>query len=497
MLDINVVSFLVFDMLILGLLVSAFRDLKVQTKFHNYWRWALAFFAVAYLCFAIAPFVDRFIITPANMFLVSASLAQALLFRTWNEPVSKRLQVLLVLLVLVVGLAFEYLRQFGTFQQRVALIMGVVIASSLWHTTELWRLHRRESSFPVRLMLFFSALYFVLAVLRWVFVVYGNDPTHINLYNEEMVAFATRWGLMATDVLMYVAINQYYTEKSWQEEKQALEAQLNSQKIIDQLAHEVSHTTQLNQELALVLAEKNKLLTSLSSSMKSTRMGAMASTLAHEINQPLSAIRLNAEMVQGEIATTRDVSLVQTNLKYLIEDVDRIDGIVNKIKKFFYNDYSDFKDLSLSTLVDSSFDYVQEGCNKSNIDLLVNIDPELHIYGDKGQLQMVVFNLISNAMDALEETAGKRFITISAEQVGDHIDLIVQDNGSGVAPEVMRQIFDLFRTTKPDGMGVGLWLSRAVMDNHRGHLTYSTAPEGGARFVMQFPQPLLAQASAP
>jgi hypothetical protein len=57
-------------MLILGLSVSAFRDLKVQTKFHNYWRWALAFFALAYLCFAIAPFVDRFIITLANMFLI-------------------------------------------------------------------------------------------------------------------------------------------------------------------------------------------------------------------------------------------------------------------------------------------------------------------------------------------------------------------------------------------------------------------------------------------
>jgi signal transduction histidine kinase len=496
MLDINVVSFLVFDMLILGLSISAFRDLKIQTKFDHYWRWALAFFAMGYLCFAIAPFVDRAIITPANVFLILASLAQALLFRTWNEPVSKRLHILLAVCVMVVGLVFEYLRQHGTFQQRVGLITGFLIASSVWHTLELLRLHRREPSFSVRLMLFFSVLYFFFAVLRWLVVVYGNDPANINLYNEEMLAFATRWCLMATDVLMYVAINQYYTEKSWSKEKQALEAQLNSEKIIDQLASEVSQTTQLNQKLALVLAEKNKLLTSLSSSMKSTRMGAMASTLAHEINQPLSAIRLNAEMAQREVSMSQDLTLVQNNLQYLIEDVDRIDGIVNKIKKFFYNDYSDFKNLQLAALVDSTFDYVQEGCNKSNIDLLVNIDPKLHIYGDKGQLQMVVFNLISNAMDALEEKEGTRFITINAEPVGDHIDLIVQDNGAGVAPEVMGQIFDLFRTTKPDGMGVGLWLSRAVMENHRGHLTYSTAAEGGARFVMQFPQPLSAPSSA-
>jgi hypothetical protein len=96
-----------------------------------------------------------------------------------------------------VGLAFEYLRQYGTFQQRVALIMGVAIASAVWHTSELWRLHRREPSFPVRLMLSFSVIYFVFANLCWLVMVFSNDPTHINLYNEEMMAFATRWGQTA------------------------------------------------------------------------------------------------------------------------------------------------------------------------------------------------------------------------------------------------------------------------------------------------------------
>ena len=181
--------------------------------------------------------------------------------------------------------------------------------------------------------------------------------------------------------------------------------------------------------------------------------------------------------------------MVKTNLNYLIEDVDRIDHIVNKIRKFFYNDYSDFKDLSLATLMDSTFDYVQEGCKKNGIDLIVNIDPSLHIYGDKGQLQMVVFNLINNAMDALADQGGQRFITVSAERLHDQINLIVQDNGPGIGPELMSQVFDLFRTTKPDGMGVGLWLSRAVMENHRGHLNFSNVPSGGARFVMQFPLP--------
>ena len=259
MLDINVVSFLVFDMLILGLSITAFRDLQSQSKFHNYWRWALSFFALAYLCFAIAPFVSRAIITPANALLIAAGVAQALLFRTWNQTVSKRLVFMLGLVLLVIALVFEYLRLSGTFQQRVLLITGVLICVCVWHMVELMRLHRREPSFFVKLMLFFSGIYFIFAAVRCLSVAFGSDPISINLYNENLLAFATRWGLMAADVLTYVAVHGYYTEKSWASEKQALEEQLHSQQMIHQLAHEVNQTKQLNQELALVLLHMREL----------------------------------------------------------------------------------------------------------------------------------------------------------------------------------------------------------------------------------------------
>lgn len=489
MLDVNVVSYLVFDMLILGMSITAFHDLKTQSKFHNYWRWALSLFALAYLCFAIAPFIGRVIITPANVFLIAAGVAQALLFRTWNQPVSKRLLLGLGLALLVIALVFEYLRLFGTFQQRVLLITGVLICVCVWHIVELLRLHRRESKFFVKLMLLFSGIYFMFASLRCVIVVFGDDPANINLYNENLLAFATRWGLMAADVLTYVAVHGYYTEKSWDGEKKALEAKLHGEQMINQLMREVSQTTQLNKDLALVLAEKNKLLTSLSSSMKSTCMGAMASSLAHEINQPLTAIRLNAEMALIELDRLSGAELAQANLKYLIEDADRISSIINRIKKFFYNDYTEFKQWKLAELFDSTFDYVLEDCEKHNIDLVVDIAPRFTIHGDKGQLQMVLFNLIRNAMDAIEECEGPRRIAISAEQHGAYIELSVVDSGTGVPADVAEHIFELFKTTKSDGMGVGLWLSRAVMENHRGSLNFSNLPQGGARFVMQFPVP--------
>lgn len=490
MLDINVASFLVFDMLILGMSITAFHDLFGERKFHNYWRWALAFFALAYFFLAIAPFVGRTILTLANLLVLCAGVAQGLLFRTWNQPVGKRLLLALATAIVLLVLVFEYLRQFGTFQQRSGLITGVLISLCIWHIAELWRLHRREPNFFVKLMLLFLSISLVFASLRWVVVVYGDDPAQATLYSENIWASATRWGLMASDVLTYIAVNGYYNDKTWRTEKEALQAQLRSRQVIDTLSREVIQTTDLNKKLALVLNEKNKLLSSLSSSMKSTRMGAMASSMAHEINQPLSAIRLNAEMVQADLRSVQGLEQVNTNLNYLIEDADRIALIVNKIRKFFYNDYSDFKDLPLSELVDVTFDYMLEDCQKARINVIIDIAPELYVHADKGQLQMVVFNLISNAMDELKCKEGLRRISVRAYRHAAHVYLEVQDNGSGVPDEVAGQIFDLFHTTKSDGMGVGLWLSRAVMENHRGQLTYSNMPEGGARFVMQFPAPL-------
>jgi signal transduction histidine kinase len=490
MIDINVVSFLLFDMLIVGLSITAFRDLKQQSKFHNYWRLSLLCFAVGYLLFGLSPYFGNQILGVANYFVVTASLSMTLLMRTWNQPVGKVLERSLFAATLLVPVVFEVMMRHGSHIWRVTFIMALLLALSLWRIYELRKLQLRQPNAIVKVMLVLALIYAVLSVGRLIIVWLTSGGPHTHVFNEGFIAVVNRWGLSATHVMTYLAINEFYTEKSWQREKEALEAQLQSQQIIHTLSREVDQATQLNKNLAFVLSEKNKLLSSLSSSMKSTRMGAMASSMAHEINQPLSALRLNAEMVQADLQKAPGLEHAKSNIGYLIEDADRIGAIVNKIKQFFYNDHSDYKDLQLSVLVDDTFDYVLEDCKRARIDVVIDIDSKLRVHGDKGQLQMVVFNLISNAQDELKRKEGMRSIIVRATVSENHIDLEVQDNGSGVPAEIADQIFDLFHTSKPEGMGVGLWLSRAVMENHRGQLTYSNMPEGGARFVMQFPAPV-------
>jgi signal transduction histidine kinase len=487
MLNINIVSFLIFDLIIWGLAITAFRDLKVNSQMHNYWRLALVMFGTGYALFGAAPFIDLAFLTPANICVVAAFVSTALLFRTWNTKVSQQLERSLLVALLLLAVVFEYVRLYGTFQQRVVLINIALIACAIWHAYELVRLHKKSPVFFVRFLLALSVLYVFFSTSRILIVVYGSDPVGISLYNENLWAFASRWGLMATDVLTYIAINGYYTEQSWIKEKAAFNSQLNQLQTIANLKQEINSAEQLNRDLAQVLAEKHKLLTTLSTSMKSSRMGAMASSLAHEINQPLVAIRLNAEMLLDEAKKQNAHEFIQVNLQYLIGDVDRIDGIVNKIKQFFYNNYSDFKAVNLAALVRFVFEYVEDECNEKQIDLLMNVDPDLNVHGDQGQLQMVVFNLLNNAIDALETLDGQRCITVESGIQDGHITLSVSDNGPGVAHELRDRMFDLFRTSKSDGMGVGLWLSRAVMENHRGNLILDSTHSGtGAKFAMHF-----------
>lgn len=142
----------------------------------------------------------------------------------------------------------------------------------------------------------FSALSLICYFTRIIVVTLGSDPPDIDLFSESVISYATRWGVMASDVLTFMAINGYYMEKSWTSEKKYLSTELMSAKITA-LNQELINTNQLNSDLSLVLLEKNRLLTSLSSSVKSSRAGIMASAFVHEINQSLTAVRLNAEFL--------------------------------------------------------------------------------------------------------------------------------------------------------------------------------------------------------
>ena len=486
MLDVNTISFLGFALLILGLSISAFLDLKVNSQMTNYWRGSLVLIAAGYSFFATAPFVDKFFLTLANTSIFAAGVTLGFLFRRWNTTISNRLKIISISAVFIFFFLFEYTRINGTFQQRVVLIMSVLSVCVIWHIYELARLQKNEPSFFGKLLVAFSLLSLICYWIRIFVVTRGSDPSYIDLFSENVISFGTRWGVMAADVLTFIAINGYYMEKSWSSEKNALNMELIAATKINTLNQELINAEHLNNELSLVLLEKNRLLTSLSSSVKSSRAGIMASSFVHEINQSLTAIRLNAEFLVAVADKPPDDLFVKNNLNFLIKDVDKITEIIENVKRVFHNNQTEFKDLILASIVESGVEFIKDECELKNIDLTVNVDSQLIVRGNQSQLEMVVLNLLNNAIDSLDAFEGKRSIVIASSQVDGNIHLIFEDSGIGVPLELQEKIFDLFRTTKNDGMGFGLWLSRAVMNNHRGSLTLDNDYSNGARFVIKF-----------
>jgi signal transduction histidine kinase len=377
MLDVNTISFLGFALLIFGLSISAFLDLKVNGQMTNYWRGSLVLIAAGYAFFAAAPFVDKFLITFANTSIFAAAITLGLLFRRWRTNIAYQLKYICIFLPLIFFFIFEYIRINGTFQQRVALIMSVLTVCVIWHIYELTRLQKNESSFFGKLLVGFSVLSIICYLTRVFVVIRGSDPPNIDLFSESVIPFATRWGVMASDVLTFIAINGYYMEKSWASEKKSLNTELINAKKIAALNQELINADQLNNELSLVLLEKNRLLTSLSSSVKSSRAGIMASSFVHEINQSLTAVRLNAEFLLTVADKPPDENFIKSNLNYLIKDVDKISEIISNVKRVFHNNDKDFKNVNLDSLVQTCIELVKDECEIKNIDLTIDVDSQL------------------------------------------------------------------------------------------------------------------------
>jgi signal transduction histidine kinase len=486
MLDINVISFLGFLLLIFGLSISAFIDLKVNSQMNNFWRAALVFIGAAYAIYAVTPFINGILISFAVSCLLACSFSLGFLYRSWNTKVTNRLVYLAAAVVVIFGFIYENFRAFRTYQDCVALNMSVLSVSMVWNIYELIQHKKVQRGLFLNLVLVFSFLSLISYVLRMYVVVWGNDPRNINIFGEGVIAFASRWTVMAANVLTLFAINGYYTEKAWTSEKKALSTELVKSNKINALNEELKNADNLNNELSLVLLEKNRLLTSLSSSVKSSRAGIMASSFVHEINQSLTAARLNAEFLLAVADKPPDEKFIKNNLNDLINDIDKISVIITNVKRVFHNNYTDFKDVNLKFLVEAGIALIKDECEIKNIDLTVNVDSQLTVRGNQSQLEMVVLNLLNNSIDSLETCNGARSIVISSSNEDDKTLLSVEDNGLGVSLELTEKIFELFRTTKNDGMGFGLWLSRAVMENHQGFLVLDTATKSGARFVMQF-----------
>ena len=264
-----------------------------------------------------------------------------------------------------------------------------------------------------------------------------------------------------------------------------------------QLAREqerASMALQHSQDLSVLLNEREEIIRQLTLSNKSAGMGALVASFAHELNQPLTANLLHAELLQAQLMAAvqgvkqPDLKTLHDVAEAMVSDTQRAADIIRKLRNLFRMGKGEYSPLNLEPLVSDVLELVRSKLNEADIMLTAEFDKNLLVNGDLTQLQQVVLNLLNNAIDAMVEGRTRYpHLRLSAKAVDQYIDLQVQDNGKGVDPSRMEDVFSLFKTSKSEGMGVGLWLSRSIVETHGGRLTFESEPGHRTVFTLRLP----------
>ena len=219
-------------------------------------------------------------------------------------------------------------------------------------------------------------------------------------------------------------------------------------------------------------------------------MGEMAAGIAHEINQPLTSIE-NYSQAARRLLERRDLDALTEACSGISDQVHRAAGVVENIRNFIRKRSVSRESLDINSTIRDALELVMVDARDANIAVDIDLEPALpRIYGNQVQLQQVLLNLTRNSVDAIRDQGGARPRRIGVATCFGSDDTVVfevSDTGPGISPELADAVFRPFVTTKVDGLGVGLAISKTLVESHGGSITYRTNPGGGAIFSVSIP----------
>jgi PAS domain S-box-containing protein len=224
-----------------------------------------------------------------------------------------------------------------------------------------------------------------------------------------------------------------------------------------------------------------------------TALSALTASIAHEVNQPLSGIITNAGTCLRMLdATPPDIDGARETVRRTIRDGNRAHDVIARLRALFTKRELTLEPLDLNEAAQEVIALSSNDLQRNRITLQSRLADDLPVItGDRIQLQQVILNLLRNAAEAMAEVQDRPrqlLITTEREQYGTHARLSVCDTGIGLSPEVLGSLFNAFHTTKSGGMGIGLFVSRSIIEKHDGRL-WAEANEGapGATFSFSLP----------
>ena len=244
---------------------------------------------------------------------------------------------------------------------------------------------------------------------------------------------------------------------------------------------------QLNLELTGTLTRLQAAQHELLVSERMATVGRLSLKVAHEVRNPISAIELNAEMLQEIVGGQpgADVEEAKHLVSAIRDQVSALDALTEEYLAFARFPRPQFEEESINDLVTELAEFVRPVAARQGLTIRVETDPAVPMMEiDRGLLRQAIWNLVKNAFEALSR-GGE--VTLASRLVGDTVEISVSDTGSGISPAVAERLFEQFFTTKPQGTGLGLGITRQITDEHGGEIRWANREGGGVTFTIRLP----------
>ena len=220
-------------------------------------------------------------------------------------------------------------------------------------------------------------------------------------------------------------------------------------------------------------------------------MGELTASIAHEVNQPLAAIVASGNACRRWLATEPpNLTRAKESLNRIVEDANRASEVITRVRAHTKNTLPEQVEVWINDIVEDVLFFTRGELEARLISLQMELDRDVApVLGDKVQLQQVILNLVMNAVEAMTPITGRqRILTMKSRKMSPiEVQVMVRDNGPGLNLDDSDRIFDTFFTTKPNGMGMGLSISRSIIEAHSGRLWTLPASPHGVEFHLALP----------
>ena len=335
---------------------------------------------------------------------------------------------------------------------------------------------------------------------------YENEVNH-SINNWRMTALCTYplAGSTAAEILDVTRTHQFAIARrnnGWEmvETSELKHAKSEIQRLNDELERRVIERTQqlttVNEEMRKEMIERQRaeeaLLEAQAELARITRalgMGELVATIAHEVNQPLTAIVTNGNFCSRRLEdATPNLHELRAAITEIVNDGARASAIISRIRALLMKGVPDRTKLDINQVIQEVARLLRHELTRSRIPLRADLAPDLpYVFGDRVQLQQVMLNLIMNGIDAMSMIADRpRELRIKSAKHSEGVLIQVQDSGAGIDPGQADRIFEPFFTDKPEGIGMGLSISRSIVESHGGRL-WAVPGASGALFEFTLP----------